>query len=240
MGKLRTLRVVGYARVSTSEQASEGVSLAAQAAKVRGFAALHDLDLVGIEEDAGVSAKTLNRPAVARVLAMLASGEADGVIVAKLDRLSRSVRDWNRLIDEYFGPGPGKQLFSVADSIDTRTAGGRLVLNVLMSVAQWEREAIAERTKDALAHKRSLGEALGPPPFGWRLDGDGRTLAMIPEEQAALEHMASLRLDGVSDRRIADLMNSLEIRPHRAAKWSHPTVAKVLRGVPKPDRRLAS
>src|SRR4051794_4255563 len=148
------LRVLGYTRVSSAEQASEGVSLEAQEAKVRGYCALHDLDLVGLEADAGVSARTLKRPGLARVLAALESGEVGGVVIAKLDRLSRSVADWNTLIERHFGPAGGRQLFSVSDHIATRTAAGRMVLNILMSVAQWEREAIAERTLDALAHKR--------------------------------------------------------------------------------------
>lgn len=77
------------------------------------------------------------------------------MVVVKLDRLTRSVADWQLLIDDYFGERSGKQLFSVADSIDTRTAAGRLVLNVLLSVAQWERETTGERTREALRHKDS-------------------------------------------------------------------------------------
>ena len=129
------MRAVGYIRVSSDEQATEGVSLDAQRAKVQGYAALYDLDLVAIEVDAGASAKTLDRPALARALGMLDRGEADGLVIAKLDRLSRSVGDWDQLIARYFGERAGKKLWSVADSIDTRTAAGRLVLNVLMSVA---------------------------------------------------------------------------------------------------------
>ena len=140
-------KVVGYVRVSTDEQANEGVSLDAQRGKLAQYADLHDLDLVATEADAGVSAKTLDRPGLRVALYRLASGEAAGLLIAKLDRLSRSVSDWNRLIEAYFGPVAGKELFSVADSIDTRTAAGRMVLNILMSVAQWEREAIAERTR---------------------------------------------------------------------------------------------
>ena len=104
---------------------------------------------------------------------MIRSGKASGLVIAKLDRLSRSVVDWNTLIDGYFGEKAGKQIFSVADSIDTRTAAGRLVLNVLMSVAQWERETIGERTKDALQHKIRNGERCGKVRFGFRLADDG-------------------------------------------------------------------
>src|SRR3954466_4768983 len=101
------MRAVGYVRCSTEEQATEGVTLDAQRAKLEAFARLHELDLVAVEVDAGASAKSLDRPGLARALAMLDAGEADGVLIAKLDRLSRSVADWNRLIDGYFGPAAG-------------------------------------------------------------------------------------------------------------------------------------
>ena len=144
----RSIRVVGYVRVSTEEQASHGVSLAAQTAKIRAYAALYELELVDVVEDAGQSAKTLNRPGLQQALTMSRSGAAQGLLVAKLYRMSRSVSDVATLIDSYFGDRARYQatLLPVADQVDTRTAAGRLVLNVLAAVSQWEREAIGERT----------------------------------------------------------------------------------------------
>ena len=144
-------RAIAYLRVSTDKQADEGVSLEAQRAKLEAYASLYDLDLVAVEVDAGVSAKSLDRPALGRALAMLRAGRADALLVVKLDRLTRSVRDLGELLDGYFGPEKKAALLSVADQIDTRTAAGRMVLNILTSVAQWEREAIGERTQMALA-----------------------------------------------------------------------------------------
>ena len=77
-----------------------------------------------------------NRPGLQRALGLLKSGNADGLLIVKLDRLTRSVADWQALIDAYFGERGGKQILSVNDSIDTRTASGRLVLNVLITVAR--------------------------------------------------------------------------------------------------------
>src|SRR4051794_22768833 len=108
------MRAVGYVRVSSEEQAAGGVSPAAQEAKVRMYAELHDLDLVAVEVDAGVSAKTIERPGLARALSMIDKWEADGLLIAKLDRLSRSVADWDRLIAGYFGEKAGRKLWSVA------------------------------------------------------------------------------------------------------------------------------
>jgi len=197
------MRVIGLTRVSTEEQATDGVSLRAQTEKIEGYAKLYDLELVGILEDAGESGKTLNRPGLQQALAMLKNGEVDGLIVAKLDRLSRSVADWNILIDRYFSEKAGKSLFSVADSIDTRSAAGRLVLNILMSVGQWEREAIAERTSVTLQSKIRNSERVGRVRYGWDLSADGKTLVANPGEQEAITIMKQLKAEGLSYAKVA-------------------------------------
>jgi DNA invertase Pin-like site-specific DNA recombinase len=137
---ITTTKAVGYIRVSTEKQADHGVSLEAQQTKLAAYAALYDIELVEVIVDAGVSAKTLSRAGLQRALGMLRKGQANALVVAKLDRLTRSVKDLGTLVEEYFS-ADNITLLSVADSIDTRTAAGRLVLNVLGSVAQWEREA---------------------------------------------------------------------------------------------------
>ena len=151
-------RVGGYIRVSTEKQADHGVSLEAQQEKLTAYAKLYELELVDIIVDAGASAKTLKRSGLQQALTMLPSGKADALLVTKLDFLTRSVKDLGILLERYFNR---YALMSVADQVDTSTAAGRLVLNVLMSVAQWEREAISERTTEALSHKRARGGKLG-------------------------------------------------------------------------------
>jgi site-specific DNA recombinase len=106
---------------------------------------------------------------------MLKDGTAEALLVVKLDRLTRSVVDLGTLVDRYFAPGKAA-LLSVGEQIDTRSAAGRLVLNVLASVSQWEREAIGERTATAMQHKASQGEyTAGKRPTGgeWRRMGSG-------------------------------------------------------------------
>jgi DNA invertase Pin-like site-specific DNA recombinase len=224
------MRVINYGRVSTAEQASDGVSLEAQQAKMGAYASLYDLEVVETVIDAGESAKTLNRPGLQKALAMLRRGEADGLVVAKLDRLSRSVGDWQVLIDSYFGERSGKQLFSVADSIDTRTAAGRLVLNVLLSVAQWEREAIAERTREALQHKIRKNERCGKVRFGYDLADDGKTLVPNAEEQGAIRVMVELRERGYTFRRIAESLTDRGIPTKEGGEtWTHTAVRNILK-----------
>jgi site-specific DNA recombinase len=224
------MKIIGYIRVSTEEQATGGVSLDAQRAKIEGYAKLYDLELVEIVEDAGQSGKTLNRPGLQTALAAIRKGTAEGLLIVKLDRLSRSVGDWNDLIDGYFGEKAGKQLFSVADSIDTRTAAGRLVLNVLMSVAQWERETIGERTRDALQHKIHVGERVGKVRFGFRLAEDGKTLEPVEAEQEAIRLMGRLQEAGKSLREIAAELTGRGVatKEGKSKKWTHTAVARIL------------
>jgi len=129
------MKVLGHVRASSEEQATHGQSLSAQRERVRLYCELHGLDLAEIVEDAGFSAKSLRRPGIERALGMLRSGDVAGLVVVKLDRLSRSGRDWSHLIESYFSEKAGHNLLSVEDSIDTRTAGGRLVLHVLAAVS---------------------------------------------------------------------------------------------------------
>lgn len=196
-------RTIAYLRVSTDKQADKGVSLDAQRAKVAAYAELYDLDVVGVIVDAGVSAKTLDRPGLTRALNLLRKGEAHALLVVKLDRLTRSVRDLGDLVSRYFAPGKAA-LLSVGEQIDTRSAAGRLVLNVLASVSQWEREAIGERTATAMQHKAASGEYTGGvPPYGYRVADDGVRLVPVEAEQAVLAIARELRAAGLSLRAVA-------------------------------------
>jgi DNA invertase Pin-like site-specific DNA recombinase len=198
----KAVKAVGYVRVSTERQADYGYSLDAQKAKLEAYAALYELELVEIIVDAGVSAKSLNRPGLQRALGMLRKGTANALLVAKLDRLTRRVKDLGALVDTYFSSDK-ITLLSVADNIDTRTAAGRLVLNVLGSVAQWEREIIGERVEEVWGHKRALGQKTGGyRPYGSDVAEDGKTLVMDVSEQALLDAIREARERGLSQRAV--------------------------------------
>lgn len=222
-----TRKAIGYVRVSTEEQASGGHSLGAQAAKLRQYAALYEIELVEIIEDAGASAKTLERPGLQRALQMLRDGEAGGLLIAKLDRLTRSVGDLAVLLDGYFGEKAGKHLYSVADAIDTRSAAGRMVLNILTSVAQWEREAIGERTRAALQHKISKGERVGRVRYGYELAADG-ALIEDAKQQAGISKMHAWRNAGLSLRDICKQLDVEGFSTKDGKPWQAATVRQIL------------
>ncbi len=153
---------VAYVRVSTAEQADSGAGLAAQRATIEAEAARRGWTLAETYEDAGASGKSLTgRPALADALAALDRGEAAGIIVAKLDRLSRSVADAADLLDR--AHRGGWALVACDLGVDTSTPAGEAMANVMATFAQLERRMIGQRTRDALAARRAQGVRLGRP-----------------------------------------------------------------------------
>jgi site-specific DNA recombinase len=220
------MKTVGYVRVSTDRQADQGVSLEAQEAKIRAMATVQGADLGEVIVDGGESAKSLNRPGMTKLLAMVDAREVDAVIIAKLDRLTRSVKDLCSLLDLF--EKRKVALVSVAESLDTGSAAGRLVITIMGAVSQWEREAIGERTRDALRHKRSNGERVGNIEYGFRLAADGRHLEPDPSEQAALAAIRKLRSGGHSLRAVAVALNQSGHRTRRGTSWRLESVVRAI------------
>ncbi len=218
-------KAIGYTRVSPRDQAASSVSLVSQRMKIEAYAVLHDLELAEVIEDAGYSAKSLDRPGMTKLLSLIRDRRVGVVIVAKLDRITRSVRDLGELIDLF--QRSGVEFASVADHIDTSTASGRLVLNVMGSVSQWEREAIGERTSEALAVMRSNGRRISRhAPYGYTLNGQG--WIEDEREQKAVQVMRTLRAEGLSLRQIAAELDRQGHHNRSGRRLSAQTIANVL------------
>jgi site-specific DNA recombinase len=218
------MRAVGYVRVSTDKQADHGVSLEAQAEKIRAMSVVQSAELIDIIVDAGESAKTLERPGMARLRALVESGEIEAVIIAKLDRLTRSVKDLADLLERF--QRRGVALVSVAESLDTGSAAGRLVLNIMTAVSQWEREAIGERTQTALRHKKAHRRVYNHVPYGFTRNGDA--LVPLQAEQAVVGRIGLLRANGWPLRRIAEALNAEAVPTKQGGRWFAQTVKDVL------------
>jgi DNA invertase Pin-like site-specific DNA recombinase len=132
-------RVIGYIRVSTTEQGANGAGLEAQRAAIEAECLRRQWQLVRIEEDV-LSGRTLRRPGLQRALDACRSTEADGVVVAKLDRLSRSLVDFAGLLAE--AQAGGWNLVALDLEVDLSTPSGEFLANVMASAAQWERRLI--------------------------------------------------------------------------------------------------
>jgi DNA invertase Pin-like site-specific DNA recombinase len=225
------MQAIGYARVSTEEQVKEGVSLDAQEERIRAYCKAKDWNLIEVIRDEGISAKNLKRQGIQSILSEVPKHNGrrrfDAVVVVKLDRLTRSVGDLaylNKLFDA------NKVSFvSIQESVDTSTASGKLFHNIIASLSEWERGVISERTREALQYKRSTGQLAGGVPFGYRTNGDGKTLEPIREEQMVLKKIQSLRESSLSYQKIADRLNREGIPTKKErSKWFAMSVRSVL------------
>lgn len=154
--------MIGYLRVSTEEQTNSGLGLNAQRDTIQRYADAHDWDVIWYE-DAGLSAKSLARPQLQAALDRLNVSpkrrDVEGIVVAKLDRLSRSVVDFAGVLD--LARARKWALVAIDLGVDTSTPTGELVANVMMSVAQWERRVIGERTSAAMQAAKRQGRHMG-------------------------------------------------------------------------------
>src|SRR5207248_151791 len=122
----------------------------------------------------------------------------------------------------------GVALISVNESLDTSSAAGRLVITIMGAVSQWEREAIGERTKDAMQHMRSKGECVGNIAYGFRRGSNGVHVEADPKEQAVLAKIRSLRNQGRSLRQIAAALNGQALRTRRGTGWRHDHILRIV------------
>jgi DNA invertase Pin-like site-specific DNA recombinase len=154
--------MIGYLRVSTEEQASSGLGLDAQRDTIQRYADAHGWDVVWYT-DAGLSAKSLDRPQLQAALDRLDASpkrrDVAGIVVAKLDRLSRSVVDFAGVLE--LARSRRWALVTIDLGVDTSSPTGELVANVMMSVAQWERRIIGQRTSDAMQAAKRAGRHMG-------------------------------------------------------------------------------
>ena len=218
--------IIGYVRVSTEDQAQEGVSLDAQREKIRMWAALYDHELVGIHEDAGISGKRMdNRPGFQGALRDVCRHKGI-LVVYSLSRAGRNTRELLELAEQL--QKCGADFVSLTEHIETHTATGRMFFTLMAALAQFERDQTSERTISALAHKRKNGERTGNIPYGKRLAADGVHLEDCPVEKGTMSYIRELRELGYSYQQIADDLAENEI-PNRngSLKWRTATIMKI-------------
>lgn len=197
------MEAIGYVRVSTEDQAKEGVSLDNQEAKIKNYASLNDLDLVEIIRDEGASAKSLDREGMTRLLDMVKDNQVEAIVVYKLDRLSRKTIDTLNLIEMF--EGKGIAFHSISEKIDTKNATGKFFLTIISAFAQMERYLISERTIDALSHKKDKREWLGRVPFGFKIED--KHLVEDRDQVKTIKKVKRLRRAGKSIRDISKALN---------------------------------
>jgi putative DNA-invertase from lambdoid prophage Rac len=199
--------VYGYARVSTERQADEGVSLEEQIRRIEGRALEQGWQLAETFIERGISGSVPlgDRPEGARLVAALQPG--DVVIAAKLDRMFRSAWDALNVIRDFQRRRISLWLLDLGGDV-SGDGIAKLVLTILAAIAEFERERIGERIRDAKRHQRRTGQYLGGDrPFGWEI-GENGTLVEKEDEQRALAEMQALRSQGMSYRAISERMRT--------------------------------
>lgn len=229
-------RVLGYIRCSTLEQAQEGLSLQYQRAKIELYCRLHNMYLEGIIEDAGFSGKDTNRPGLQKLMEHIDQPRYQGVVVYKLDRLSRSTKDLLILVDDTFRKNKA-EFFSVTEKIDTTTAQGRFFLTIIGALAQMERELTIERTIAGLEQTRANGTYLGAEPMGFKRRAG--KLIRNSEERRLINRIVELRLEGLSLRAIGERLEEEGHKPKRGEHWHAQSLKLILdrEGISKPRKK---
>ncbi len=209
------LRAIIYTRVSTGQQAASGLGLADQLEQAESTAKSRGWQVVHHAKDAGASAKSMKRrPALAKALEMLDRGEADVLVSAKLDRLSRSCMDFGALMER--ARKKGWSIVCIDLGVDTSTPAGEMMANVVCAFAQYERQMIGERTKASHAVRRSQGQRAGQEPI-------------LPT--TVRKRIAKERQQGYSLQAIADGLTADGIPTAKGGSWYASTVAHVLRSL---------
>ncbi len=219
-------KAFGYVRVSTEQQATEGISIESQIERIKAYCLLNGFDLAGTYVDAGLSGTRSDRPELQRALDDCCA--AKGVLlVYSLSRLARSTRLTIELAEKL--EKAGADLASLSERIDTTTASGKMVFRMLAVLAEHERDLVSERTKAVLSHKKASGERTGTVPFGWDVASDGTTLIENSEEQQTLRTIVELRESGLSFHKIASrLTEAGRLTKNGKPKWVHTSVRSIL------------
>jgi site-specific DNA recombinase len=220
------MKVAIYLRVSTTEQAEEGFSIAAQKERLKAYVLSQGWELASTYEDGGFSGGTTNRPSFNRLREDMKHRQFDLILVYKLDRLSRNMRDLSNLVHEM--DECGVYFKSATEPFDTTTPAGKLIFNMLGSVAEFERGMIAERVKMGMVQKAKEGKGiLGfNHPYGYEYTNG----ALLPDinEAPVVKYVYSRYLAGASLGEIAMELNSKGVATKNRKSWSKQTVRNVL------------
>jgi len=226
------MKAIAYVRVSTEEQATEGVSLDAQEATLRAYCTMRGLELAEVVIDAGVSAgKPLaTRDGGAHLLDLVRRGKVQAVVTYKLDRLFRDASDCLQVTAAWDKAGVALHLVDLGgQSVDTSSAMGRFFLTVLAGAAELERNVIRERTAAAMAYKATRREFTGGQvPYGWTLGADGVHLVADEAEQAIIAAARTLREQGLSLRKVGEELQAEGMLPRSGGKWHAESVKNLL------------
>jgi site-specific DNA recombinase len=227
------VKALGYIRVSTAEQATDGMSLAAQRGRISSWCEATGAELSGIITDAGISGTRplADRPSGARIASLLAARNpnVDVVVVVRIDRLGRDAAETLGYLRQFAKGTLG--LVSISDRIDLSTPQGRAMAQMGAVFSELERALCAQRTAETLGELRSRGLVYGSIPFGFRREGS--RLVIDETEQRILSRIRRLRGRGFSYDRIARSLNTSNVPAKRGGRWHAMSIRSTLLTAPR-------
>ena len=206
------MRAIGYTRVSTGAQGENGLGMDAQRTQLAAECERRDWELLDIEHDVASGKSTNGRHGLARAIGRIEAGEAEALVVTKLDRLARSSLDFARHVERARDEGWTLVILELA--LDTSTPMGKFTASVVAAMAELERDLISQRTKMALAEAKRQGRLIGRP--GGKVESDAQTVALIK----------TLRGQRLSYRAIATELDAQSIPAPRGRGWNQESVRR--------------
>ncbi len=218
------MRAIGYSCLNTLSQKPKNLTLDDQDKFIRDFALKQGWDLLQIYQETTTSTNTQSQPILEQIIADSGKNSFDVLVIARLDRLTRNIRQLNTLINEMCMQN-GVQLLSIEEGFDTRTDCGKLGLRLIDIITKWDTKRISDRTREIIARKRAKGERVGHAPFGFTYKD--KKLVAVDQELDTVKVIREQREKGLSYHKIAKYLNDRKIASKRGGIWYAETVKTV-------------
>ena len=219
------MRVIGYTCLNTMSQQPKNLGLEEQERIIQDYVEAHNWELVGMHRElTETNSGNEQQPKLAEIIDNSDKGKFDALVIPRLDRLTRNIRQLNVLISEMCIKN-GVELISIEEGLDTRTECGELALHIIDIITKWDTKRISDRTREIIARKRAKGERVGHAPFGYTYSN--KRLVAVEQELKTTSLIREQRERGNSYHKIAKFLNERKIPSKRGGVWYAETVKTV-------------
>ena len=219
------MRVIGYTCLNTLSQQPKNYSLEEQEHIIKEYVGANSWELVEMQRElTDTNSGQQHQPRLAQIIDDSDKGKFDALVIPRLDRLTRNIRQLNTLISEMCIKN-GIELISIEEGLDTRTEAGELALRLIEIITKWDTKRISDRTREIIARKRAKGERVGHAPFGFTYRN--KRLVAVEQELKTVSLIREQREKGYSYHKIAKFLNERKVPSKRGGIWYAETVKTV-------------
>lgn len=223
-------KAYGYIRVSTTSKALDGVSLDVQRERIQARCKLEGWELIGIQSDEGIpSHRMKNRPGLHKALRAVRKNKGSVLVIYNLSRMCRNTREAIDILDML--RESDCNLLSIAESLDTTTAMGKAMFEMIAIFTELQRDLASELTTEAIRHKTATGEKVGAAPYGWdwKDKAGNKKLIEVAREQRILDSIFDMNTEGASLRQIAKTLEAKGVLTKRGhKKWHAQSIKEII------------